>query len=82
MEYGCLMGRLLDQAALSLFECTGSKWPVCMDGKCVSVDAMWHREGEKGQNLKNAPPQSPEGLTFWFSLCLCGSGQMIPGVGQ
>lgn len=38
--------------------------------------------GEKGQNLKNVPPQNPAGLTFWFSLSLCGGGQTIPGVGQ
>lgn len=67
-------------------------WPVGTDGKCVSVGcksdsgraaAPEEEEEDKGQNLKNVPAQkNPEGLTFWFSLSLCGGGQMIPGVGQ
>lgn len=51
-------------------------------GRNVVSGGRMGREEEKGQNLKNVPPQNPGGLTFWFSLSLCGSGQMIPGVGQ
>lgn len=40
------------------------------------------KEEEKRQNLRNVPLQIPGGLTFWFSLSLCGSRQMIPGAGQ
>lgn len=76
------MGQHFDRAVLFILVW---KCPVGTAGMYVSVGAVWNQEGgwvEKGQNLKNVPPQNPAGLTFWFSLSLCGSGQMIPGAGQ
>ncbi len=87
-QNGYFMGLHCDQAAIFIYECAGVGvpcghcWEVRQCGRNVVPGGRMGREEEKGQNLKNVPPQNPGGLTFWFSLSLCGSGQMIPGVGQ
>lgn len=53
----------------------GHCWYVRQCGCYVVPGGRMGREEEKWQNLKNVPSQNPGGLTFWFSLSLCGSGQ-------
>lgn len=60
----------------------GHSWEVRQCRRNVVPRGRMGKEEEKGQNLKNVPLRNPGGLTFWFSLSLCGSGQMIPGAGQ
>lgn len=81
-----LMGSILTKAVsftklLPDVPC-GRCWDVYQRRRNVLPRGWLTKEEEKRQNLRNVPLRNPGGLTFWFSLSLCGSRQMIPGAGQ
>ena len=84
-QNGCFIGSTFDQAALFISECAGvgvprgHHWEVRQCG-CNQGGRAERRS--RGRIWKMRLRKTPGGLTFWFSLSLCSSGQMIPGVGQ
>lgn len=63
----CFMEQHFDQAAFFISECAGAEvpcghcWEVRQCGPNVVPGGRIGREEEKGQNLKNVPPQKPRG---------------------
>lgn len=64
------MGQRFDQTAFFISDCAGvgvpcgHNWEVRQCGRNVVPRGWLGREEEKGQNLKNVPPQNPGGVNI------------------